>query len=403
MTVEDGIIVSVTSAGEIPADVDLGDVILLPGLINVHTHLDLTGATCCQPDPACAAVLLSEWLERVIAFRRSQTFLQRQEAVQTGLMTCSQAGVTTVGDIVIDPQLWPTLLQSPLRGVAFLEVLGLTVPRAEAARRSAAEWLALPVSTASPTCDSAKLASCRWHRGVSPHAPYSVHRELFTAILELASPRQSPLAIHLAESWDEAELLHAHSGAFRDMLQRLGVWDPAGLIPSWEALLAWASPHRGPVLWIHANYLSPRPLPASHTLVYCPRTHAAFGHPPYPMPEWRGTGVRLCLATDSRASNPDLDLLAEARYVHRHYPDLPPDEVLAMITREAAAALGSQAQLGTLSPGKAADMIIFPWPSGIPERTDPCLALLESAVSAAGVMIGGQWLSLPQNGSPFCP
>jgi cytosine/adenosine deaminase-related metal-dependent hydrolase len=425
VTIADGTIVSVTPAGETPADVDLGDVILLPGLINVHTHLDLSHAAACRPAVASAAVPLPDWLERVVAFRRHQTFAQRQEAVQAGLLACGQAGVTTVGDIVTDPQLWPVLVRSPLRGVAFLEVLGLTAPRAEAARQAAKAWLvptasdppppsasavsaeassgsASPISAeASPVSESAGPVSCRWHRGVSPHAPYSVRRELFAAALELAAKQQSPLAIHLAESREEAELLHTHGGAFRDLLQRLGVWDPAGLIPSWEALLAWASAHRGPVLWIHANYLSPRSLPANHSVVYCPRTHAVFGHSPYLLPAWRQAGVRLCLATDSLASNPDLDLLAEARFVHRHFPDLPAEEVLAMITREAAAALGSQPQLGTLSPGKAADLIVLPWPRGIPAQTDPCLAILESTVPVTGVMIGGRWLFVPENCSPL--
>jgi len=407
-------IVSVTPAGETPADVDLGDVILLPGLINVHTHLDLSQAAACRPASASAAVPLPDWLEQVVAIRRHQTFAQRQEAMQAGLLACWQAGVTTVGDIVTDPQLWPMLTRSPLRGVAFLEVLGLTLPRAEAARRAAEAWLTpalsgasslagtsplagFPVSAAAPSSESAEPAPCRWRRGVSPHAPYSVRRELFAAALDLAAQGQCPVAIHLAESQEEAELLHTRRGAFRDLLQRLGVWDPAGLIPSWEALLAWASSHRGPVLWIHANYLAPRSLPAHHTVVYCPRTHAAFGHSPYPLPGWRHAGVRLCLATDSLASNPDLNLLAEARFVHQRYPDLPAEEVLGMITREAAAALGSEAQLGTLTPGKAADLIVLPWPPGIPTHTDPCRAILESAVPVAGVMIAGRWLSVPNN------
>ena len=418
VTIADGTIVSVTPRGETPADVDLGDVILLPGLINVHTHLDLTHAAACRPASASTPISLPDWLERVVAFRRGQTFAQRQEAVQAGLRACCQAGVTTVGDIVTDPQLWPVLVRSPLRGVAFLEVLGLTRPRAQVARQAAEEWLTPAASDASPTvassasavpvsaeafpvCESAGPASCRWRRGVSPHAPYSVRQELFAAALELAAKQQSPLAIHLAESREEAELLHTHGGAFRNLLQRLGVWDPAGLVPSWEALLAWANAHRGPVLWIHANYLSPRSLPANHSVVYCPRTHAAFGHSPYPLPAWRQAGVRLCLATDSLASNPDLDLLAEARFVHRHFPDLPAEDVLAMITREAAAALGSQPQLGTLSPGKAADLIILPWPSGIPDHTDPGLAILESTVPVTGVMVGGRWLFVPENCSPL--
>jgi cytosine/adenosine deaminase-related metal-dependent hydrolase len=151
------------------------------------------------------------------------------------------------------------------------------------------------------------------------------------------------------------------------------------------------------MLWVHANYLAPQPLPASHTVVYCPRTHAAFGHSPYPLREWHRWGVRVCLATDSLASNPDLNLLDEARHVQRHFPNLSAETILGMITREAAAALGKQAYIGTITPGKAADLILLPWPKGIPYHTDPCLAVLESSVPVIGVMIDGQWV-LPLQG-----
>ena len=76
------------------------------------------------------------------------------------------------------------------------------------------------------------------------------------------------------------------------------------------------------MLFAHGNYLDPAiRLPASTTIIYCPRTHAAFGHPPHPFRDFLARGVRVALGTDSLASNPDLDLLAEARFVHRQYPD----------------------------------------------------------------------------------
>jgi cytosine/adenosine deaminase-related metal-dependent hydrolase len=400
VTVQAGTIVSVQEAGQTSADVDLGDVVILPGLINVHTHLDLTHADICRPRPEAALGSFAEWLEGVVAFRRRQTAEQRHAAVEAGLVACWQAGVTTVGDIVTDPHLWPRLYQSPLRGVAWLELLGLTQSRAEQARHAAQDWLAS--DSISPGRASGSLApevweasQGRWCRGLSPHAPYSVRHDLFTFAFALAASRRCPLAVHLAESREEAELLHSHRGALRNMLQRLGVWDPAGLAPSWDALVSSAPSQGPPVMWIHANYLPPRPLPGTHTVVFCPRTHTAFGHPPYPLHEWLRCGVRVCLATDGLATNPDLNLLDEARHVHRHYPDVSAEKILAMVTREAAIALGQPGHLGTLTPGKVADLILLPWPKGIPYHTDPCQAVLESSVPVIGVMIDGKWLSGP--------
>ena len=203
-----------------------------------------------------------------------------------------------------------------------------------------------------------------------------------------------PVAIHLAESEAEEELLTRHRGPFRIFLFELGAWDPTGLDRRLDSILRlkWDAP----LLFIHCNYLSPDThFPANASVVYCPRTHAAFGHPPHPFHEFLKRGVRVCLGTDSLASNPDLDILAEAHFVHERYPDFPGDQLLRMITLSGAEALGWAHETGSLEPDKSADFVVLPLPNR--DDADPYRLIFESDEppgTARRTMWCGRWREL---------
>ncbi|HJZ59389.1 MAG TPA: amidohydrolase family protein, partial [Gemmataceae bacterium] len=125
-------------------------------------------------------------------------------------------------------------------------------------------------------------------------------------------------------------------------------------------------------LFVHCNYTpaeAARYFHAGMSIVYCPRTHAAFAHPPHPFREFLARRVRVCLGTDSLASNPDLDILAEARFVRQRYPDFPGDTLLRMVTLSGAEALGWADETGSLETGKSADFVAVPLPDR--EAADP--------------------------------
>ena len=175
--------------------------------------------------------------------------------------------------------------------------------------------------------------TCRWGR--SPHAPYTVDARCYKPLAILPGIA----AVHLAESREELELLEYRTGPFVPFLQSLGVWEPDGLIRDPREFLR-TNPEQH-LLVVHGNFLpGDTPLSANQSLVICPRTHAAFGHPPHPFREFMKRGVRVCLGTDSLASNPDLDILAEARFVKRRYPDFDGETLLKMVTVFGAEALG---------------------------------------------------------------
>ncbi len=210
-----------------------------------------------------------------------------------------------------------------------------------------------------------------------------------------SSPSRVPLAFHLAESPQELELLQGGTGPFRGLLTDLGAWD-ASAIPHGTRPLDYLRPLADAprALVIHGNYLDDEEIAlvaehaANMSLVYCPRTHAYFGHEPYPLARLLEAGVALALGTDSRASNPDLSLLAEMRHVAAG-GHIPLEAVLRLGTFNGAKALGLERDSGSLSPGKQADLCVV----GLPESDpgDPHEALMLGAGEVLSVVNRGRF------------
>jgi len=190
-------------------------------------------------------------------------------------------------------------------------------------------------------------------------------------LVGLARDHDMPVAMHLAESAEELDLLSTASGPFRDLLEARSMWDAAAIAPGSRPLDYLKLLARAPLsLVIHGNYLAhdEHKFLADHadrmTLVFCPRTHAYFEHPRYPLGELLAAGVRVALGTDSRASNPDLNVLSEIRQVARTHPSVRPETILEMATLNGASALGCAEQYGSISRGKFANLVAVPAPNG---------------------------------------
>jgi cytosine/adenosine deaminase-related metal-dependent hydrolase len=372
------------AAGEV---IDLGNAALLPGLVNAHTHLEFSDLPHPLGSPGMA---FPDWIRQVIAHRR-QSPADRTAAVAAGLSQSLRAGVTTLGEIATAPWSAAPFDASPIAATVFLEVLGLRSELIEERVALAQEHLepapAADQHTADqhPGCSAAAGVLTRWRAGISPHAPYSVHPELFVRCVGLARQARAPLAFHLAESREELQLLRDGTGPFRELLIELEAWDetaiPRGTRPL-EYLQRLADAPRA--LVVHGNYLAEDEIGvlaahAAHmSLVCCPRTHAYFGHEPYPLAQLLAAGVTVSLGTDSRASNPDLSLLAEMRHIARasgsHDGDVPLDAVLRFGTLAGAQALGRADAVGTLTVGKHADLCAVQLPNR--DTADPHEMLL---------------------------
>ncbi len=379
VTISGDRIVAVEPHGSRTADIDLGNTAILPGLVNAHTHLDLSGLRGkCPPTPD-----FTGWLRAVIQYRGSQnqtlTPEQLETDIHTGVSESLRFGTTLLGDIDAQGS-WRVLREATLRSVVFRELLGL--PRWKA-------WIATDRAKRSLKATRHHPVKITCRDGLSPHAPYSVRDSLYEEAACLANEFHVPIATHLAETTEELELLAHQRGPFVALLSELGLWDPAGLVSSPQRVLQVCGQVEAPV-FVHCNYLPPAAgLPLGSTIIYCPRTHAAFGHPPHPFRDFLARGIRVALGTDSLASNPDLDVLAEARFIHQKYPDVPGATVLRMATLSGAEALGWQTETGSLEPGKSADLIVLPLPNE--ENDDPHRLVLESALPVQKVLWRGNW------------
>ncbi len=375
---------------------DLGNAAILPGLVNAHVHLDFSDLAA---PLGRRGIGLADWIRLAMAHRR--TTAERDRAVQLGLAESVRAGVTTLAEIAQPDWSLDARKSSPLNIAVFQELIAPTADRVDGAKDMARKHLARrhPHTECEEYLDLV---------GLSPHAPYSVHPELLSAAIALSTAHQIPIAMHLAESPEELELLRQGTGPLRTLLEELGAWTPApakGTIPfsrtrklgqspgsrPMDYLRLLASAHR--TLVIHGNYLDDEEIAflatnsARMAAVYCPRSHDWFAYADYPLAKMLAAGVTVALGTDGRGSTPDLSLLAEMRWAAQRHPDVAGDRILHMATLGGARALGRQDQLGALEPGKRADLAVVALPDR--DAADPHELLFNSEEPVAATYCGG--------------
>lgn len=381
LRIERGRIVAVGRGRPPAATIDLGDALILPGLVNAHTHLEFSDLR----EPLDATGGLPAWIRRIVGQRRQRPASAAAAAIGNGLAESAAAGVTAVGEIATACAADVYAGPGP-RVRVFREALGLTVSAGEAAFGAAVR-------------DIDRLRARGIPCGLSPHAPYSVAAPLGAHLLALARRRGLPVAVHLAESHEESELLARGTGPFRDLLGDLGAW-PAGSAPRLLSAADWISRlGRGPRgLVVHGTHLGRDPDAlarlARHrarlAVAICPRTTLAISGGPPPLPLFRAAGLRVAIGTDSRGSTPDLCVLAECRTLV-DAGLCSAAESLAMATLHGAWALMLDGRCGALTPGRAADLAILR-PTG--PDTDPFAAALAPdtrviATLRAGRVIAG--------------
>lgn len=354
------------AAVPVPAEaeaLDWPDAVLLPGLVNAHTHLELTGLAGRVPEDDFAA-----WIRRVRALKEERTPAVFLDAARAGLAACHAAGVTTVAETGDSGAVMQALAEAGGSGIVYQEVFGPHPDQRDASVR----WLEERVAALAP------LASARVRLGLSPHAPYTVSGPLYEAVARMARERDLPLAVHLAESRAETDLLGTATGSFAAAWAGRGI--PLPSVPG-RTPVEWLDQHGvlGPrTLCIHLVQVSAGDIArvAAHgcAVAHCPRSNRRHGHGDAPLAALLGAGLRVGVGTDSEASLPP-DLLAEARAA-RALARLDAAAALALCTSGAARALGLEGEVGVLAPGAWGDVAVI----GVaPDATDPVEAVLASS------------------------
>ena len=326
LTEQHGVVVDIRPISDSDTQ-DVLPIVLIPPLVNAHTHLEFSSLT----QPLQPPQPFQDWIQAVMNWRRRESH-SVADAVRSGLQESWQAGVRLIGEITTGEHDMQTGLHG-ITVVSYRESIGLRPERIQAQLQETEKHL---VANRQPGVIF----------GVSPHAPYTVHPDLLQELMTLAMKYQAPVAMHLAETTDELELLSCGRGPFADFLNSLGLFDPQTFPGDRSVLELLKELARAPkALAIHGNYFQDQDIAflARHpniTTVYCPRTHSYFGHSAHPFRKMLSAGVRVILGTDSRASNPDLCLWHELQHAARLAPELPASQLLAMITTHAAEAMG---------------------------------------------------------------
>ena len=369
--IENGKIVAVGAKSEIvsryadAAIEDHGDAVVMPGLVNAHAHLELTAMRGMleEHDHDFPAWLLGVARARVERFSEDEL----ADFAVSGALEGARGGVTTFGDIGWMGRLGLEALKSVgLRGIVFQET-----PFSPDSRSAEDDFGILRKNID----ELSKSATSKVRVGISPHTPYTVSGPLFARIAEYAKADGHPVSIHLAESSDEHRMMMTGESFFKAFLEREGlVWNAPGT--SATAFLESTGILGTRPLFAHCIHLSDEDVAmladSGSRIVHCPKSNAKFGHGIAPIEKYLEAGIDVGLGSDSVASNNSIDLFEESRVAllfsrtlrnasgprefRREF--LSPGRIIEMATLGGARALGMDSEIGSLEPGKLADLCV---------------------------------------------
>ncbi len=362
VAVAGGRIVSVGSAPRVAADhgdaafVDLGRSIIMPGFVNCHSHIEYTSFRGILDDAE-----FGDWIISMVDVKASLTPEDYLISARLGAMEAVSSGITTVADTSYGAATLVAAGSVGLRGRLYLEIFGVDDSHfdetmADVVRRLAHAQAAVPRG---------------FDVGLAPHAPYTVSSRLYQAVSALARERDLKVMSHVAESRDELTYVRSGSGKFaHDYREKMG-WErmlvqPYGVTPI-KYLQQWNVFDRD-FLAVHCVNLTRDDIrilrDTEVAVAHCPKSNAKLGCGVAPLADLLHEGVRVGLGTDSPASSNSMDMFDEMRtmlFLHRAVERdvnvLDARACLRIATLGGAEALGMQADIGSLEPGKAADLI----------------------------------------------
>jgi cytosine/adenosine deaminase-related metal-dependent hydrolase len=325
--------------------VDLGERVLLPGLINAHCHLDYT----CLRGSILPQKSFTDWIRAINSAKAKLNPSDYVKSIAAGFAEAQKFGTTSI----VNFEAFPDLIMRtspPIRTWWLAELIDVRDPN-------------LPNELVDLTMGFMNVAATR---GLAPHAPFTASLDLYRHCQETGRRHNLVLSTHLAESREECLMFREAAGPLYDFMKEFGrdMRDCGDETPLGYLLQQIALDERW--LVVHLNELSEgdfdllAELEVKFHVVHCPRSHKHFGHARFEWEKLRALGFNICLGTDSLASNADLSLFAEMRALWGEHPTLSPREILETVTTNPARALDRQSLLGRIAPGFYADLIAVP-------------------------------------------
>jgi cytosine/adenosine deaminase-related metal-dependent hydrolase len=284
---------------------DFGQAAILPGLVNAHSHLELTVMRgFLEPEENN----FSAWLRKLTVARMAMTPEDLLVSATCGAIEAARAGITCVADASsVATEAMKALRQIGLRGIVYQESFG---PDPKLAAENVAKLLEQITSMRAIENDLVRA-------GVSPHAPYTVSAPQLELISRLAIEQKLPLMMHAAESQAEESFMLEGRGVFAEGLSARGIpWQAPGVSTS-QYLDRHGILETRPLLahCINVDHADLDLIKQSGTgIAHCPKSNAKLGHGRAPFAEFLAHDINVGLGSDSVASNNVCDLLEEARF-----------------------------------------------------------------------------------------
>ena len=380
LALDRGRVVALGAAGKrVLADgaqvVDLGDVAVMPGLVNAHTHLELSYLR----DEVAPASQFVTWIRGLMKARRERPDPSASDildAIDAALEESVACGTAIIGDISNTLVTFGPLTRSSLAAVVFYELIRFNTPDpAGVVAKAIADLEAL-----APT-EKVRVS-------LAAHAPYSVAPLVLRAIKEAVGRDPfAPCSIHLSESVEEVEFIRSGEGPWRTLLEEIGSWDPAWVAPGGTPVqfLDDSGFLDNRVLAVHGVQMTTadldRLVARGATLVTCPRSNGHTGAGAPPIEDFYNYGVKVAVGTDSLASAPDLNVFAELATMRALAPTVSAGALLDSATRQGARALGFDHDYGTIEPGKSGRLLAV----SVPADTEDVEEYLVSGVEPAQI------------------
>ena len=331
--------------------IDLGEQVLLPGLINAHCHLDYT----CLRGKIPPQKSFTNWIRAINTEKSKLSPQDYVSSINNGFAEAKRFGTTTIANLTAFPELIRRLRAAPVRTWWFAELIDVrSSDRANELVDSAVESLG-----------RARPPGAPW--GLAPHALFTASKNLYQSCEKAGEGNL--LTTHLAESREEMEMFRDASGPLYEFLDSIGrdMGDCGGHGTPLEQFLS-AISDRILSQWLvaHLNELTEsdfellKKMETKFNVVHSPRSHGYFDHRRFPFERLRTIGFNVCLGTDSLASNESLSLFDEMRAFQRNEPAISPEKVIEMVTVNSASALNQQNILGRICPRFRADLVAIP-------------------------------------------